>query len=191
MSVKLSRPKVLCLVHLLTENLFWVYSIFLGILIFWSILKMILVYPKVGLYYINWLIWVYVPKSCWVYFKKWVCLKNLSTLKTNFESADGLGIWRQFRSQITQCNVRSYLWEMFSFKILTWEYWHIVTGIWFDWTGLIPIQGTQWTFRLFKRGKNSTESCWRRLVELWIQKIEQLRLPINVKWGNDLLKVNW
>ena len=86
--------------------------------------------------------------------------------------------------------LRPYFLEIFSIKILTWEYWHIVTGIWFDWTGLIPIQGAQWTFELFKRGEKRTESCWRRLVELWIQKIEQLRLSINVKWGNDLLKVN-
>ena len=33
-----------------------------------------------------------IPKTFWVYFKNWVCLKNLSVLKTNFEIADGLGI---------------------------------------------------------------------------------------------------
>ena len=33
-----------------------------------------------------------VLKTFWVYFKNWVCLKNLSVPKTNFEIADGLGI---------------------------------------------------------------------------------------------------
>ena len=33
-----------------------------------------------------------IPKLFWGYFKNWVCLKNLSMLKTNFEKADGLGI---------------------------------------------------------------------------------------------------
>ena len=33
-----------------------------------------------------------VPKTFWVYFKNWVCLKNLSVLKIYFELADGLGI---------------------------------------------------------------------------------------------------
>ena len=32
-----------------------------------------------------------IPKTFWVYFKNWACLKNLSVLKTNFEIADGLG----------------------------------------------------------------------------------------------------
>ena len=32
-----------------------------------------------------------VLKIFWVYFKNWVCLKNLSVLTTNFELADGLG----------------------------------------------------------------------------------------------------
>ena len=43
-----------CLVHLLTQNLFWAHSNFL------SVLKIILVYSKVRFYYINWLIWVYL-----------------------------------------------------------------------------------------------------------------------------------
>ena len=33
-----------------------------------------------------------IPKWFWVYIKNWVCLKNLSGLKPNFEKADGLGI---------------------------------------------------------------------------------------------------
>ena len=33
-----------------------------------------------------------IPKLFWVYFKKLSMLKNLSILKTNFGSADGLGI---------------------------------------------------------------------------------------------------
>ena len=28
----------------------------------------------------------------WVYIKNWACLKNLSMLEPNFEKADGLGI---------------------------------------------------------------------------------------------------
>ena len=45
-----------CLVHLLSQNLVWAYSIFLSMLNFLCILKIILVYSKVRFYYINWLI---------------------------------------------------------------------------------------------------------------------------------------
>ena len=32
-----------------------------------------------------------ISKLFWVCLKNWACVKDLSTLKTNFESADGLG----------------------------------------------------------------------------------------------------
>ena len=64
----------LCLVHLLSQNLVWAYSIFFSMLNFLCILKMILVYSKVRFYYINWLIWVHLKCfehswKIWVYQK--------------------------------------------------------------------------------------------------------------------------
>ena len=51
---------------------------------FFKYIQIILVYSKARFYCINWLIWVY--------FKNLSIPKDLRTLKTNFESADGLGI---------------------------------------------------------------------------------------------------
>ena len=84
----------LCLVHLLTQNLVWAYQKFLSIRNFSTILKMFLVYSKVGFYYINWTIWVYLKHFDYtlklVYnFKDWICI-----LKANFGSGDKLGIRR-------------------------------------------------------------------------------------------------
>ena len=64
----------LCLVYLLPQNLVRAYSNFLSMLNFLYILKIILVYSKVRLYYINWLIWVHL--KCFEYsLKIWVYLK--------------------------------------------------------------------------------------------------------------------
>ena len=65
---------VLCLVHLLSQNLVWAYLSFLSMLIFLCTFKIILVYSKVRFYYINWLIWVHL--KCFEYsLKNWVYLK--------------------------------------------------------------------------------------------------------------------
>ena len=45
-----------------------------------------------------------IPKMFWVWLKFLRILKNLSTLKTNFEEADGLGI-TEFSSRIEEFTV--------------------------------------------------------------------------------------
>jgi hypothetical protein len=65
---------VLCLVHLLSQNLVRAYSNLLSMLNFLCILKIMLVYSKIRFLYINWLIWVY--QKCFEYtLKIWVYLK--------------------------------------------------------------------------------------------------------------------
>ena len=88
---QITKLPFLCLVHLLTQYLFWVYSNFCVNSFLLNILKLFWVPSNEPIYVVKSHFWVCLKN--WVNLKKYLsCHKYLSILKTNFELADGLGI---------------------------------------------------------------------------------------------------